>query len=71
MLFACETTAAVVLHVREGRPDSIRLSGHKRPWPKALCGADIAWDTKIPPEALYIDRGVNPCYQCLRALKRH
>jgi hypothetical protein len=49
-LVTCETTAAIVHHVRRVGPGlpPIRLSGHAGPGPFALCGAAIAWDSEVP-----------------------
>lgn len=47
---ACESAAAIVYHLRrigDGYAP-IRDGGHW-PRPSALCGAEIAWDTHVPP----------------------
>lgn len=44
----CESVAAIVVHIREIVERGINIHGHARPRPKALCGAEVAWDTRIP-----------------------
>lgn len=39
----CETSAAIVVHIREIGETPIKLGGHW-PKPKALCDAEISWD---------------------------
>lgn len=43
----CETTASIVHHIRRIAAIPVSFSGHSKR-PNALCGATIAWDTKIP-----------------------
>lgn len=62
-LVACETVAAVVLHVRRIVDRGVRLSGHVAPRPLALCGTPIAWDTRLPVSAV-------TCRRCEAVLKR-
>jgi hypothetical protein len=48
-LVICETPPAIVPHLRVVTDEfPIRLSGHPFPRPRALCGAEVAWDTRIP-----------------------
>jgi len=46
-LITCESVAAITLHLRDASIIAPNYSGH-HPRPKALCDAEIAWDTKIP-----------------------
>lgn len=46
-LITCESVAAITLHLRDASTIPPNYSGH-HPRPKALCGSEIAWDTKIP-----------------------
>jgi hypothetical protein len=48
VLFTCETTAAIVVHARFPNGVPQKLGGHAMPRPKTLCGADAAWDTRLP-----------------------
>jgi len=43
----CESTAAIVAHVRRIGDVAPNYGGHVVR-PLALCGAPIAWDTKLP-----------------------
>lgn len=43
----CETTAAIVTHLRRLADAPVRLSGHHG-GPKTLCGKTTAWDTQHP-----------------------
>jgi len=43
----CESIAAIVTHVRRIAGTEPSYSGHAIR-PLALCGASIAWDTKLP-----------------------
>ena len=45
-LITCESTAAISLHLRKISEAKISYSGHS-PRPKALCGREVAWDTRI------------------------
>lgn len=47
-LVVCETVAAITTHLREVTPETPLNYGGHHPRPKALCGAEIAWDTKLP-----------------------
>jgi len=44
----CESTAAIVVHIRRIGDRGINIHGHTHPRPEALCGAKVAWDTRIP-----------------------
>lgn len=58
-LIVCESIAAVTTHLREVTDIAPNYGGHvKRP--KALCGAEIAWDTRLPV-------GAARCLACMRA----
>jgi hypothetical protein len=60
-LVVCETVAAITTHARrvdEATP--IRLSGHSSEV-LSLCGAKVAWDTRLPIEAVR-------CLRCREAL---
>lgn len=46
-LVVCESAVAITTHLRDVADKAISLSGHW-PRPRALCGAEIAWDTRIP-----------------------
>jgi hypothetical protein len=46
LFVTCETTAAISLHIREVGETPINYSGFAQR-PTALCGAIVAWDTKI------------------------
>lgn len=51
-LIVCETVAAITPHLRVvtvNHPENYH--GHATPKPKALCGAFVAWDTKLTLEA--------------------
>jgi hypothetical protein len=51
-LVVCESTAAIVPHLRIVTADMpIKLGGHPTPRPGALCGSEIAWDTQLPLNA--------------------
>ena len=50
-LVTCESVAAIIVHLRDEAVAPIRLSGHSFPRPRALCDAEIAWDTKLPVDA--------------------
>lgn len=54
MYVVCESVAVITTHARVVDASSpIRLNGHaKRPRPHALCGMEIAWDTRLPIEAV-------------------
>jgi len=44
----CETTAAIVVHIREiAAGETPRYSGHSDVI-KSLCGLRVSWDTQIP-----------------------
>jgi hypothetical protein len=47
-LVACETVAAIVVHLRLAGDREVSLSGHTTPRPKTLCDAEAAWDTRLP-----------------------
>ena len=47
-LVACESVAAIVVHLRDDALAPVRLSGHPFPRPRALCDAEVAWDTQLP-----------------------
>lgn len=49
-VFTCESVAAIVVHLREPGPKGF-CSGGGADTP-ALCGAKVAWDTRIPFEAV-------------------
>jgi hypothetical protein len=50
-LVVCESTAAIVPHLRIVTLEApICLNGHS-PRPSALCGSEIAWDTQLPLNA--------------------
>ena len=52
MIFVtCESVAAIIVHLRDAAFVPIRLSGHSFPRPRALCDAEIAWDTRLPVSA--------------------
>lgn len=44
-LSVCETTAAIVLHVREVSESGVNYLGSNGV-SKTLCGAQVGWDTK-------------------------
>jgi hypothetical protein len=46
-LVVCESIAAITTHLRDTSKVGVNLSGH-HPRPHALCGAEIAWDTRLP-----------------------
>lgn len=47
-LVVCESVAAITTHLRIVTVETpISLSGF-HPRPTALCGMEVAWDTKIP-----------------------
>jgi len=48
----CESTAAIVTHLRLVGDKPISLSGPSFPRPEALCGSEIAWDTQLPINAV-------------------
>lgn len=59
-LVVCESVVAIVTHVRSVDPKTpINLSGHS-PRPLALCGAQVAWDTRLPLAAA-------TCKKCILA----
>jgi hypothetical protein len=62
-LVACETVAAVVLHVRRIADRGVKLGGHVAPRPLALCGSPVDWDTQRPVSAVH-------CRSCLAALAK-
>ncbi len=53
-LVVCESAVAVTTHLRvfSAVPDPtlrpLNYTGHPFPRPLALCGSEIAWDTKLP-----------------------
>ena len=50
----CESTAAITTHLRElgsNNDNPVKYAGHW-PRPKALCGTEISWDTKLPIETV-------------------
>lgn len=47
----CESTAAITTHLRELALAPENLGGHPEPRPQALCGAEVAWDTRLPLSA--------------------
>lgn len=50
-LVTCTALGANVLHVRRINTQyPVRLGGHTRPLPQALCGADVDRDTELPVE---------------------
>lgn len=50
-LVVCESTVAITTHLREYEDDSeLSYTGHS-PRKRALCDAEIAWDTKLPLQA--------------------
>jgi len=60
VLVVCETVAAITPHLRRVTDEHpIRLSGHSNK-PKALCGREINWDTKLPLSSAR-------CALCLKA----
>jgi hypothetical protein len=58
-LVVCESVAAITTHLRIVDETPINLSGFsERPF--ALCGMEIAWDTRLP-------LGAARCRACLAA----
>ena len=47
-LTTCESSAAITIHLRDLVLVPANYQGHPRPGPEALCGSEIAWDTKSP-----------------------
>lgn len=45
---ACETYPGYSHHIRRVGDRPVHLGGHVSPKPKALCGREVAWDTRIP-----------------------
>lgn len=62
-LVVCETVAAISTHLRDVGEVPINYGGHMLPRPKALCKAQIAWDTRLPISA-------TRCTVCLRVLAK-
>lgn len=59
-LVVCETVAAITTHLREVSDEyPIKLGGHSNK-PKALCGREINWDTRLPISSAR-------CTKCLAA----
>lgn len=46
-LYACETTAAITIHVRDVTEIPPNFGGHAKR-PLSLCGMPIAWDLRSP-----------------------
>lgn len=46
-LVVCESVAAVTTHLRDMSTVPFNPSG-RYPRPRSLCGAEVAWDTRIP-----------------------
>ena len=64
MLTTCESTAAILLHVRDVTDlTTIRLGGHAHPRPLTLCGTEAAWDMRS-------DLKWTTCKACLQELKK-
>jgi len=57
VMVVCETTAAIVLHLRDVGDGQINYSGRDA-YAKTLCGADVGWDTKN-------DLAESNCRHCL------
>lgn len=57
-LIVCESSAAITTHLRSTILVGPNYNGH-HPRPSALCGAEIAWDTKLPI-------GAARCSACIR-----
>lgn len=48
-LVVCESTAAIVTHLRKVTDlTPINLGGHQSPYPLTLCGTQARWDTESP-----------------------
>lgn len=62
-LVTCESTAAITLHLRSTREIPVSLSGFATR-PRALCGAEVAWDTRIQVSAA-------SCCKCLEVERGH
>lgn len=45
----CESVAAITTHLRKVGDTPISLSGFAKR-PRALCGTEVAWDTRSPVE---------------------
>lgn len=65
-VIVCETTAAIVPHLRLVGSVPKKLGGHYEPKPVALCGVTIAWDTNLPLAAARC----RACLSMLRALEQ-
>jgi hypothetical protein len=61
-LVTCESVAAITLHVRDTTQVPISYSGFAKR-PQALCGAEVAWDTRIPVSN-------TRCRECLAVLTK-
>lgn len=61
-LITCESVVAVTVHLRDSTDVAPNYGGH-HPRPNALCGATVAWDTRLPITAAR-------CRACLERLKR-
>ncbi|MGN6103990.1 MAG: hypothetical protein ACTHU0_02700 [Kofleriaceae bacterium] len=64
-LVVCESSVAITTHVREVTPDHpVKLGGHPRPRPRALCGVEVAWDCRLPV-------GTERCVRCAELRERN
>lgn len=61
----CETSAAITPHIRSTAevPATERTLSGFAARPKALCGAEVAWDTRLPLSAAR-------CCYCIAALEK-
>ena len=62
----CESSAAISLHARwlTTTTPAVSLSGHRHPFPSAMCGAAIRWDTRVPING-------TTCPKCIQSLRLH
>lgn len=54
-----ETYPGYCYHLRRVGSRPVKYGGHTSPRPRALCGRDVAWDTRSPVK-WFIDGRANP-----------
>ena len=50
-LVVCESDEAFTTHLRDVSLAPLSYEGHPVPRPLSLCGAEVAWDTRLPIES--------------------